>query len=326
MKPSIIVVAEHFEGRVRPVTYELVAFALKLRVSEAMPIKVIILGEDVAGLAREISQHSGQDVFAIQVPELRGYNGDIYRELLERLLGDHDPRYICVAHSSQGLDFAPALAVALQADCITGIENIYDTNGQLCVVRPIYGGKVVAHVKSKAKTSILAIQPGIFKPAENDDQTAGSVTIKSMPCQTGKSQWLGIKQAEADTSGISETDYLIAAGMGIGDEENLEFIYQLAKLFPKSAVAGSRIVCDMGWLEYKCQVGVTGATVTPELYIACGISGAVQHVSGMRGSGFIVAINTDPAAAIFHVADICVVEDLKTFIPALIEEYERAKE
>jgi electron transfer flavoprotein alpha subunit len=142
------------------------------------------------------------------VPDLREYNGLIYRDLLERFLGDDDPRYICVAHSSQGLDFAPALAVALQADCITGIEDIYVRNGQLCVVRPICGGKVVAHVKSKAETSILAIQPGIFKPAEVDDQAAGSVEIKSMPCQAGNSQWLGIKQAEADTSGIAEVSSL----------------------------------------------------------------------------------------------------------------------
>ena len=146
-----------------------------------------------------------------------------------------------------------------------------------------------------------------------------------MPGPAFKTRSLGIKQAEADTSGISEADVLISAGMGIGDEENLEFIYALADLFPKSAVAGSRIVCDQGWLEYKCQVGVTGATVSPGLYIACGISGAVQHVSGMRGSGFIVAINTDPAAAIFHTADVCIVEDLKTFIPAFMEEYESEK-
>ena len=325
MKASIIVIAEHFDNQVRPVTYELVTFALTLQRATGLPIKVIILGEDVTEFAEEIAQHSGANVSAIQVPDLINYNGEIYRNLLEKLLGDSQARYICVAHSTQGLDFAPALAVALHADCITGIEDVHDNDGQLGFVRPIYGGKIVAYANSKAETSILTIQPGIFKPAESDDHTAGSVEIIKIPCQARRTHGLGIKQAEADTSGISEADVLIAAGMGIGDEDNLEYIYQLARLFPKSAVAGSRIVCDMGWLEYKCQVGVTGATVTPELYIACGISGAMQHVSGLRGSGFIVAVNTDPAAAIFHVADVCIVEDLKTFIPAFIEEYEKAK-
>jgi electron transfer flavoprotein alpha subunit len=325
MRQSIIVIAEHMESQVRPVTYELVEFALRLQRITTMPIKILILGKDVGELAREIAQNSGLGICAIQAPGLADYNGETYRSLLEQLLKDEHARYICVAHSSQGLDFGPALAVSLRADCITGIEDIYDDDGQLIFVRPIYGGKVVSHVSTKSETTILSIQPGIFKPSEFEGQTAGSVKIKTMPCKALKTRSLGIKPAEADTSGISEADVLISAGMGIGDEENLEFIYALAKLFPKSAVAGSRIVCDLGWLEYKCQVGVTGATVSPELYIACGISGAVQHVSGMRGSGFIVAINTDPAAAIFHMADVCIVEDLKTFIPAFIEEYEKAK-
>jgi len=116
----------------------------------------------------------------------------------------------------------------------------------------------------------------------------------------------------------------VAAGRGVGEKENLEIIYQLAALFSKAAVAGSRIVCDMGWLEYQRQVGVTGTTVSPQLYIACGISGAVQHVMGMRNSEFIVAINKDPSAAFFQTADICIVEDLADFIPAFIRAYNEA--
>ncbi len=319
---SIIVIAEHLEGRVRPVTYELVECASRLQRISDMPIKIFIAGEDVGGLAREIAQNSGQEVRAIQVPDLAHYNGEAYRYLLEQLLKNAHARFVCVAHSAQGLDFGPALAVSLRADCITGVEDVYDQDGPI-FVRPIFGGKVVSNVRAKSEITILSIQPGIFKPSEFEGQTAGPVNIQTLPSQRLRTRSLGIQQAEADTSGISEADVLISAGMGIGDEENLKYIYALADLFPKSAVAGSRIVCDLGWLEYKCQVGVTGATVSPELYIACGISGAVQHISGMRGAGFIVAINTDPAAAIFHVADVCVVEDLKTFIPAFIEEYEK---
>jgi electron transfer flavoprotein alpha subunit len=323
---SIIVIAEHMEGQVRPVTYELVECALRLQGISALPIKIIILGQDARDLANEIAQNCGQEVSLAQVPGLAEYQGEIYRDLLEQLIKAENARYICVAHSSQGLDFGPSLAVSLGADCITGVEDIYDRDGQPIFVRPIYGGKVVAHVSTKSETTLLSMQPGIFKPSDLEDCKAGSVNTQTMTVDTLRTRLLGIKQAEADTSGISEAHVLVGAGMGVGDEENLEFIEALAKVFPKSAVAGSRIVCDLGWLEYKCQVGVTGATVSPELYIACGISGAVQHVSGMRGSGFIVAINTDPAAAIFHTADVCIVEDLKTFIPAFIEEYEKATE
>jgi electron transfer flavoprotein alpha subunit len=325
MEKSIIVIAEYFDGQIKQVTYELIACAVKLQRFKMLPIKVMILGDDVARPAREIAQISGQDVMAIQVPNLHCYNGETYRDILQNLLIEYNATYICAAHTSQGLDFAPALAVVLDADCITGVEEIVEQNGNICVARPLYGGKIFAHHSTGAKTSILTIQPGVFKPLESESQTTGAVEIKSITYEPHRSFSMGLKQAEADTSAITEAKVIVAAGRGIGEVENLGSIEQLAKVFPRSAVAGSRIICDMGWLEYKCQVGVTGATVTPELYIACGISGAVQHVSGMRSSGFIVAINTDPAAAIFQVADICVVEDLTTFIPILIEMYHKSK-
>jgi electron transfer flavoprotein alpha subunit len=325
MEQTIIVIAEHIEGQIKQITYELIACAVKLQRFKSLTIKVMILGDDVTGPAREIAQISGQDVMAIQVPNLHCYNGETYRDILQNLLVEYKAAYICVAHTSQGLDFAPALAVVLDADCITGVEEIVKQDENICVARPLYGGKIFAHHITGAKTSILTIQPGVFKPLVSEFQTTGAVEMKSMTYEPHRSVSLGLKQAEADTSAITEAKVIIAAGRGIGEAENLGIIEQLAKVFPRSAVAGSRIVCDMGWLEYKCQVGVTGATVTPELYIACGISGVVQHVSGMRSSGFIVAINKDPAAAIFQVADICVVEDLTTFIPILIEMYERSK-
>ncbi|MBW2616973.1 MAG: electron transfer flavoprotein subunit alpha/FixB family protein, partial [Deltaproteobacteria bacterium] len=126
-------------------------------------------------------------------------------------------------------------------------------------------------------------------------------------------------------SALTEADVIVSAGKGIGRKENLEIIERLAALFPKSAVAGSRSVCDSKWLDRNRQVGYTGATVSPKLYIAAGISGATQHIAGMRSSGFIVAINSDPNAAIFNVSDVCVVEDLTTFVPVFIDSHEKGK-
>jgi electron transfer flavoprotein alpha subunit len=184
MKQSIIVIAEHMEGQVRPVTYELVECALRLQGNTTMPIKVIILGEDVTDLAREIAENSGQDVSAIQVPGLVEYHGEAYRDLLEQLLNSENARYVCVAHSSQGLDFGPALAVFLGADCITGIEDLYDHDGQLIFIRPIYGGKVASHVSAKSETTILCIQAGIFKPSDRKDRKDGAVHIQSLHCRS----------------------------------------------------------------------------------------------------------------------------------------------
>jgi len=325
MKQTIAVIVEHFGGQIKPVSHELVTCAGRLQQNTAAAVKAVILDADPAKLAREMADTWGLEVIAVRISQLTSYNGEIYKSVLADLLRELKAAYVCTAHSSQGMDFAPALAVELNAACITGVEDILEVENRTCFARSIFGAKAVAHVRPEKDLSILTIQPGMFRPQKPDKPVSGSVTNRSFRCETLKTRSRGIKEAEADMTGITEAGVIVSAGQGLGDKENLDLIYQLAALFAKSAVAGSRIVCDLGWLEYRCQVGVTGATVSPQLYIACGISGAVQHVMGMRNSEYIVAINKDPAAAIFQVADICIVEDLTTFIPALIEVYEKTK-
>ena len=325
MKQTIVVIVEHFGGQINPVSHELVTCAGRLQQNTAATVKAVILDADPAKLAREMADTWGLEVIAVRISQLTSYNGEIYKSVLADLLRELKAAYVCTAHSSQGMDFAPALAVELNAACITGVEDILEVENRTCFARSIFGAKAVAQVRPEKDLSILTIQPGMFRPQKPDKPVSGSVTNRSFRCETLKTRSRGIKEAEADMTGITEAGVIVSAGQGLGDKENLDLIYQLAALFAKSAVAGSRIVCDLGWLEYRCQVGVTGATVSPQLYIACGISGAVQHVMGMRNSEYIVAINKDPAAAIFQVADICIVEDLTTFIPALIEVYEKTK-
>lgn len=321
MHQTIVVIVEHFAGQIKPVSHELVSCAKRLQQDRAAGIKAVILDDNPAELAREMADTWGLDVTAVRIPGLASYNGEIYKRVLADLVRQYEASYVCIAHSSQGMDFAPALAVELEAACITGVEDIIEVNHRTSFARSIFGAKAIAHVWPQSDISILTIQPGMFRPRKPDESVSGRVTVKSLKCESVKTRSTGIKQSEADMTGISEAGVIVSAGQGIGDRENVDLVYRLAALFTKSAVAGSRIVCDLGWLGYSCQVGVTGATVSPKLYIACGISGAVQHVIGMRNSEFIVAINKDPAAAIFHVADICIVEDLTTFIPAFIEAY-----
>ncbi len=318
MRNSIVVIAEHADGKVKPVTYELMGFARKLQQLTSRAIRVLILGADVLSLAEAIAKRGGLDVTAFEVPELPGYNAELYSRILAEHLGADRPAHVCVAHTSQGQDLAPALAVALSAACISGIEDILPSEEGIGFARPLYGGKITADIRPAWETAVLAVQPGVFKFDPPADSKAGSVEIRPLSAAPQKSRSLGIKPSSPDTAGITDADVIVAAGRGIGNENNLDLIHQLASLFIKSAVAGSRIVCDLGWLPYRCQVGVTGATVAPRLYIACGISGAIQHITGMRGSEFIVAINKDPAAAIFQVADVCIVEDLTAFIPKFI--------
>ncbi len=319
---GIVVVAEHTAGQIRPVTYEVISFAKKLqRRTSSSPIKVLLLADEVENPARELADKSGLDVTAMHIPKMTGYSGELYLQVLTEFLADMRPAFVCIGHTSQGQDYAPALAAKLNAACITGVGELIDHAGAISFARPIYGGKIIAHLQPASQTSIITIQPGFYKAEGKAGHAVGDVTIVATSARNRQSRSLGIKQADTDTAGIGDANVIVAAGNGIGEKENIEFIHRLAALFTKSAVAGSRIVCDMGWLGYQCQVGVTGATVSPQLYIACGISGAVQHVMGMQSSEFIVAINKDPFAAIFQVADICIVEDLTAFIPAFIQAY-----
>jgi len=326
VEKSIVVVAEHADAQIKPVTYELLAVARKLQHRKTPAIRVVILGAQITDLARELAKNAGLDVTAVQIPEMAVYNAELYTRALTEVLGNLHPAYVCIANTSQGMDYAPALAVRLGAACITGVEEILKGNGPICFSRPLYGGKVIARVRPMTGKTVLTIQPGSFKAGPKSRKPAGGVTVVSMPLRPQQTRSQGVTQSVTDMAAIAEADVIVAAGQGIGAKENLELVRQLAAVFSKSAVAGSRIVCDRGWLEYRCQVGVTGATVSPRLYIACGISGAVQHVTGMRGSEFIVAINKDPTAAIFRVADVCVVEDLISFIPKFIEFCRKAKD
>ena len=325
MPPGIVVIAEHANGQVMPVVYEIISFATKLQRSAAThSIKILLLADDAENPARELAERSGLDVSAIQIPQMTGYSGELYLQALSEVLSDMQPAFVCIAHTSQGQDYAPALAVKLGAACLTGITDCCNSAGDISFARPIYGGKLVAHLKPASPTTIVTVQPGCFKPEKNAAAAKGTVTVLSTSAKARQTRSMGIRQSDTDVAGIGEANVIVAAGSGIGEEENLDIIHRLAALFPKSAVAGSRIVCDMGWLGYQRQVGVTGTTVSPQLYIACGISGAVQHVMGMQSSEFIVAINKDPSAAIFQTADVCIVEDLTVFIPEFIRVYHEA--
>ena len=320
MNSFIVVIAEHADGQIRPITYELVACARRLQHLQPADIRIVVLSDPVETLAETLSQKTGLPVDAIRVPHLTEYHGDVYRSVLSEFFKDLQPRYVCTAHTSQGLDFTPGLAMRLGAACITGVEAITEINGDIFCTRRVCGGKLVADMVTDHPQRVLSILPGSFSADASEAVEPGAVSCRTAaPTAPVRSISRGILRSSVKASGIMEADVIVAAGRGVGDKDNLELIFRLAALFSGSAVAGSRIVCDMGWLDYAQQVGVTGFTVQPSLYIACGISGAIQHVSGMKSSGFIVAINSDPNAAIFNISDVCIVEDMLTFIPLFIE-------
>ncbi len=319
----ILVVSERMEGAIRPVTLETIAFARRLAGRHSAAIQIVVPGGDVRDLAGELADRTGLDAIALEAESLDPYNAETWQQALTALIRERKPSHICIPHTSRGCDFAPALAAGIRASCITAVEGICDDPDSPTFVRSIFNGRMRMRARADRDITVLTVLPGAF-PAESlpdplPEKRKAAVEILQLKASPRRTRALGILAAGEENLDLALADTIVSAGRGIGGEENLALIRQLAGLFSKSAVGCSRTVCDRGWLGYAHQIGQTGKTVSPKLYIACGISGATQHVAGMRGSNYVVAINTDPGAAIFRAAHVGIVEDLKTFIPLVVD-------
>jgi electron transfer flavoprotein alpha subunit len=316
----VVVVAEHRDCKLSPLTNELSVCARRIADWLGLEVRVVVLGENVEALAQEVAHITGQQTIAIQVPGLVYFHGEAYVKILASLLAEWDAAVVVGGHTTSGMDWAPALAVDLNAAYLPGIEALEEDAEGLLFSRAGLFGKVREVIKPAAFPFVVTVAPGAFPAPSGVAASPGQVDLLKIDTPFCRSRVQSDEKAAGQDAGLAQAQVVVAAGRGIGKPDNLELIRELAGLFSGSAVAGSRPVCDQGWLNYGNQVGLTGATVSPKLYISCGISGARQHTVGMQGSGFIVAISTDPAAAIFNVADVCIVEDLTAFIPALLEQ------
>jgi len=311
--PVIYMIAELRMGCITQETYELVRFARVIGKGKK-PV-FLLLGKNIEEQAQEISRKTGCEVIALTGNHLEHYNVLSYAHSLMEILQEEAAAWVCLPHTSMGYDLAPRLAVLLKAACVTGVESA----GEGSLSRPIYSGKFTEEIVPKTARVVVTVLPGAFRPCEETAGRAGSVKVMKAAFIEVPSQTLGVAESAHRDSALKDAEVIVSAGRGIAKKENTALIKRLAAIFPRSAVGASRSACDLGWFERKHQIGTTGQTVSPRLYIACGISGAFQHVSGMRGAQTIVAINTDKHAPIFQVAHYGVVEDLETFIPVLIE-------
>jgi len=318
------VIAEHDDGNISRITWELFAFAKELGDKKAFPIEFLILGDDINGMAKDIAGATGKKVNAVHLSSLNYYSSQLYISALEAFFLGLKPAFICIGHTARGTDFAPGLGVRLKAGNITAVRGFSDDEERLSFIRLIENGRRMAYVSPLTDTVILNIQPGVYKPIKYFPSSPGPIFKHHMELESESTCFKGIKPTGRSTRGLTEAEVMVAVGNGIGEGEGLDHIYRLADIFPKSAVAGSRIVCDRGLLAYGHQVGITGATVSPSLYIACGISGSSQHLAGMSDTEFIVAINTDADAPIMKVADVCVQEDMTEFIPMVIDVFTKS--
>jgi electron transfer flavoprotein alpha subunit len=295
-----LLVAEYRDGVLLNSTYELVAFSEQLGTESAM----FLVGAEGALPAYEGT------LYLADVAKYSEFNPAVHKQLLLDVIAKEQPDMVVFAHSSYGWDLAPRVSLALNAAHVSEVVDIVDG----VPVAPVCNAKLRRDVKAKTDQMVLTLQGGAFGL---EDEPSGSPSIVTIDTgAAAKVEFCGYEEAEAGGVDLSKAEVIVSAGRGIGKPENIEMISQLATALG-GEFGASRPVIDSGWTDHNRQVGTTGQTVSPKLYIACGISGAIQHLAGMKKSDFIVAINTDKDAPIGEVADVLVVADLKEFVPAL---------
>ncbi|PIE57871.1 MAG: electron transfer flavoprotein subunit alpha [Desulfobulbus propionicus] len=326
---GVMVCAECRHGSIASVTFELLGIGTKLARARGVPLSVVLLGDNIGQHADSL-QHAGADkVYLVDDPALAQFKEDTYGYILEKIIKEKQPEIVLAGATAMGRAVIPFVATlvgaGLTADC-TQLE-IREEDGMLLQTRPAFGGNIMATIACpQTRPQMATVRPNVMAALEPDTTRTGSVEHIAVPTALLRSrvEVLETVQGAEDKVNIQEVEALIAGGRGLASEKGFDLIKELAEEF-NGAVAASRAAVDAGWIPYPHQVGQTGKTVCPQLYIACGISGAVQHAAGMQSSEVIVAINRDEHAPIFDLATYGIVGDLYEVLPALIKRIREVK-
>lgn len=317
---EILVLAEHRRGIIRDITLEMLGLAKRLAAEENMKVVGLLLGYQNTGIKEEL-RASCDHLIVIDDPVLGHYNADPYLFALEKIIRDRKSFLTLVGHTATGMDLAPALAAHLSIPFMTDCVDAEFAKGRLKVQRQIYGGKIDAHLLFKPfEQYIMTVRSGCFAPLQEADGSGKEEIVQIPKWPTFRRRFLGYREAEVPDVDITAADILVSIGRGIGKPENIPIVQELADAIG-ATLSCSRPVADKGWLPKSRQVGTSGKTVQPKVYVALGISGAFQHQAGMKHADTIIAVNTDPGAPIFHVAHYGIVGDIFQVIPVLKEKF-----
>lgn len=321
--------AEQINGELRNVVLELLGKGRELADKLGEPLSAVLLGHNVGKLPEILIQHGADVVYVNDQEILAQYTTEAYADVIAALIVTEKPNIILYGATANGRDLGPRIAarliLGLTADC-TGLD--IDDRRQLVQTRPAFGGNIMASILSPyTRPQMATVRPNVFKVPEPDaSQTGGTknVDIKVNKAAVRTKIVDTIVEIEEGELKVDEAERVVSCGRGIKDPQNIEVVAELADQL-NAALGGSRPIVDQGWMKHHQQVGQSGRTIAPKLYIACGISGAIQHLVGMRTSDTIVAVNSDPDAPIFTVADYGIVGDLFKIVPALVKEIKRVK-
>lgn len=330
MSNGVWSIAEQREGKLKKVSFELLSIGRKLASKIGEPLAAVLLGHGVENLARELEPYGAEKIFVCDDQILKNYSNEGYTKIIADLVKLHQPSILLGGATAQGKDLLPRVAArlgtGLASDCISLEIN---QEGLLMAKRPMYAGKVLVDtIIPEARPQMASLRPNVFeaeKPKEckNVEIEKVKVEVKPDDLRTVIKEMVKTAGEKVD---LTEASVIVSGGRGMKSGENFKILEELASAFGEGAVIGaSRSAVDSGFASHDIQVGQTGKVVNPNLYIACGISGSIQHLAGMRTSKCIVAINKDPEAPIFQVADYGIVADLFVVVPLLTEEIKKMK-
>jgi electron transfer flavoprotein alpha subunit len=325
MADRTLVVAEQREGKLNRVSLETLAAAQAISKETGWTVDVVLPGYHTAALAQELAGHKVAKVYDLEAPWLETYTSDAYVHALKQFIASLSPKLVLFPHTYQVRDFAPRLALALDRALISDATGYKYENARLLFTRQMFQGKFVADVAFAGEAPWLAtVQIGSYRADQAEPGSAPVETVEAAQPPALRITPHEVFQEAKQAVDLSQAETIVAIGRGIKEQKNVAIAEELAKVLG-GEVAASRPICDNGWLPLERQIGSSGQTVAPKLYIALGISGAIQHIVGMKGARTIVAINKDKEAPIFEIADYGIVGNLFDVVPALTEEIKKMK-
>ncbi len=320
---TVLIVTEIQNGSLREACYEIASLAQQIAAATGGSVKSLVMGRGVAALADEFSKKGGGDVFLAEGDALANHNAEAESKAIVAAVEASGADLVLIPSTPSGWDTAPRAAAALDAGFVSECFDISAEGGSITYKRRVFNGKLEATISASCDKVVASVQTGATTPFEGSSE--GSVRKLDVSIGDLGTKFVEVKQAESKGVDLSKADVIVSGGRGVGTPEKfLEVIQPLADALG-GAMGASRPVVDAGWLPHEYQVGSSGQVVQPKLYIACGISGAIQHLVGMKTSNYIIAINKDPDAPIFEVANLGVVADLLEIVPALTDALTAAK-
>jgi len=319
---KVFVIAEHRDGRLKKSTFELIGAAS----TAGNDTHVLLLGDNVTDLAKELGPYGAKTVHLAQAPGLRFYTAEAYAKVISQVLKSASPDIVLASHTPTGRDLMPKLAAQLGVGLASDCTQLSFDGNKIRARRPVYAGKATAEVEFLGSGPQMATvrQNALGIPKPDSSKTAEVVQV-SVDLGTLKTKVNEVVKGASGRPDVTEASIVISGGRSLKSAENFKILEEMADVLG-AAVGASRAAVDAGFRPHRDQVGQTGKVVSPTLYIACGISGAIQHLAGMRTSKVIVAVNTDPEAPIFQLADYGIVGDLFSIVPLLKDEFKKVKE